>query len=403
MEVKKISLLGHKDHGKSTLIGSMLMQTGAATKVRIEEAKRYSKKKGKDFEPAFILDSLVEEREQEMTYDTTRAQMKYKNHAFEFIDVPGHEELIKNMISGASYGDVALLMVSALPDEGIKDQTKRHVFLAKMLGIENLIVAVNKMDMVGYDKKRFTMIKENLSEFLKRINFNLDKVEFIPISAYKGENLTKKSNKIKWYAGKCLADVLCNETKEEPKDNKLRVLVQGMLEDKKNMYITGKIISGKLGVKDEIKAFPSGAVYEVDQIIVKNKKAKTAKSGENIAIKVEGKINEAKGSLMFPKSEKVIPVKEAKSLIFFVRKPGKDITANLYGNKVKCMIKIDKLVETASGREVKRGIAKPLEAAHSTIRLENPMIIEKYDKNRELGRFTLSDENGFFGIGIREG
>jgi bifunctional enzyme CysN/CysC/sulfate adenylyltransferase subunit 1 len=402
--VKKISLLGHKDHGKSTLIGSMLMQTGAATKVRIEEAKKYSEKKGKTFEPAFILDSFAEEREREMTYDTTRAQIKYKNNAFEFIDVPGHEELIKNMISGASYGDIALLLVSALPEEGIRDQTKRHVFLAQMLGMNRLIVAVNKMDKIGYNEERFAKIKEDLTHFLKKINFNTNNVKFVPISAYKGENLTTKSRNIRWYAGKCLADLLCEDVKEGRKGEKLRILVQGIIGVGKDSYIAGKVVSGKINSGERVKIFPSGRECEASILMVKNKKAKSAKAGENIAIKASPRIaNEAKGSIILPKSEKITPIKEVRSLIFIIRKPETWKTANIYGNKVGCEIKISKVVEASSGDVLPGSSFSPLNAAHSIIKLERPMLIEDYNENKELGRFVLSDSKGFFGIGISEG
>ncbi|EQD45119.1 translation elongation factor EF-1, subunit alpha, partial [mine drainage metagenome] len=143
MIVRRVTLLGHKDHGKSTLIGNLLISTKSVSEARVEDAKRTSIRLGRKFEPGFLLDSFEEEREGAMTIDTTRAQIKYRGSAFEFIDVPGHEELIKNMISGASYADSALLIVSAKKGEGITGQTRRHIFLAKMLGIERVVVAVN--------------------------------------------------------------------------------------------------------------------------------------------------------------------------------------------------------------------------------------------------------------------
>ena len=158
MEVKSITLLGDKDNGKSTTIGSMLILTKSVTEERVKEAKKISKELGRSFEPGFILDSFSEEREGGLTIDITRAQVAYKNHAFEFIDVPGHEEFIKNMISGASYASSALLIVSAKPQEGVKEQTKRHVFISRMLGIKNLVVAVNKMDAVKYKESAFKAI-----------------------------------------------------------------------------------------------------------------------------------------------------------------------------------------------------------------------------------------------------
>ena len=161
MIVKKITLLGHKDHGKSTLIGNMLILTDRVNPAKLKEAQRTSKELAKRFEPGFILDSFSEEREGGLTIDTTRTEkIPHKGLAFEFIDVPGHEELIKNMMSGASQADIAVLIISAKSDEGIRDQTKRHLFIAKMLGIRKLVVAVNKMDLIGYQEAQVRCDKE---------------------------------------------------------------------------------------------------------------------------------------------------------------------------------------------------------------------------------------------------
>ncbi len=229
MKIKRVTLLGHKDHGKSTLIGNLLISTGTATKDRINEARRISRSLGRQFEPAFILDSFSEEREGGLTIDTTRAQIKYKDIGFEFIDVPGHEELIKNMISGASYADFAVLIVSAKRDEGIMDQTKRHLFLAKIFGIKKIIIAVNKMDSVGYSEERFDSVAKSIGAYLEKIGVDSRDYEAIPISAYDSENLVKKSDKMKWYRGKTLLEILYEmgrEKEKKPKNN-FRMIIQG--------------------------------------------------------------------------------------------------------------------------------------------------------------------------------
>ncbi len=170
MDKHIITMLGEKDHGKSTLIGSLLIASGSATEQRINEAKKYAKR-GR-FEPGYILDSFAEERAQEMTIDTTRAEMVYKGAMYEFIDVPGHLELIKNMMSGASNGEMAVLMVSMKQGEGLKPQTKRHVFISNMFGIKSLVVAVNKMDMIGYSRDAFEKMKAGISTYLGAIGFS---------------------------------------------------------------------------------------------------------------------------------------------------------------------------------------------------------------------------------------
>ena len=232
MEINKVTLLGHKDHGKSTLIGSLLIVTKTVSKDRLNEAKKQSANLGRKFEPGFILDSFSEERKGGLTIDTSRAQVKYRDSAFEFIDVPGHEELIKNMISGASYAKFALLIVSANKNEGIRPQTKRHIYLSRMLGIEKLIVAVNKMDTVGYDKDIFEQIHKELGEFLEKIGVDSRSVNFVPISAYGSENLSKRSSNMPWYKGKPLLDLMCEMAKKRsngPSDGNMRVILQGSM------------------------------------------------------------------------------------------------------------------------------------------------------------------------------
>ena len=274
MIIRRVTLLGHKDHGKSTLIGNLSILTGSVTEARISDAKKTSEKLGLKFEPGFILDSFYEEREGGMTIDTTRAQIKYGDNAFEFIDVPGHEELTKNMISGASYADAALLMVSTKEDEGIKTQTKRHLFIAKMLGIERVVVAVNKMDLAQYKKERFDEIKEELSKYLTNLGFNEKNIAFVPISAYTGEGLIKNSVNMPWYKNDSLIEMLVKFSgKKKVSSEELIVLLQGELNGDKKM-LTGKVLSGSLLVDSKVKILPSNNEIFIKQIVVRGKSVK---------------------------------------------------------------------------------------------------------------------------------
>ena len=403
MIVKNIALLGHKDHGKSTLIGSILMQTGSATKVRINEAKMYSKRLGKPFEPAFILDSFAEEREQEMTYDTTRAEIKHKDLAFSFIDVPGHEELIKNMISGASYGEIALLLVSAKKDEGIKDQTKRHLFISRMLGIDKLVVAVNKMDLIGYNEKEFQKIKYGLSEFISKIGFKEENVNFVPISAYKGENLVKKSDKLGWYRGETLIQTIYDyaKTKKRGQSGPLRIIIQGTI-DKKNGIIGGKIVSGKLVIGQRISILPNMQNATVKQLIVKGKKARIAETGQNVAVKLDKGIGfELRGTLITEVEDKPVLTDSIKARIFVTDAIGKNLRIKYNGIDIKCnRLKVLDSIDATSGRIDKEGKPKPLNAIDAKLKFNAKLPVEEFEVTKELGRFVLYSNNKFAGIGI---
>lgn len=406
MIVKNVSLIGHKDHGKSTLIGSLLMQTGAATKVRIKEAEAYSTRLGKPFEPAFILDSFAEEREQEMTYDTTRAEIKYKGIAFSLIDVPGHEELIKNMISGASYGDLAILMVSAKKGEGVRDQTKRHLFIAKMLGIDTLVVAVNKMDTVGYDRLRFEETKKELSGFIRHLGFQDPNVTFVPISAYKGENLIRPSPSMRWYKGRPLLEELRAFASggKSTQGGPLRIIVQGSIPSGKEELVVGKVIKGTVHQKDRILILPHKSSASVDSITVKGKRVVSAKAGENVALKISpSSLEELRGSIISGEYDSPRTSSEVTAKVFVTGNLGKVTSARFNGVPVKCTgISVLHRISTTTGRIKDSRTAKALDAVEARILLERRVPVEPYSITRELGRFVLYSGSEFAGIGTVE-
>lgn len=402
--VKYISLLGHKDHGKSTLLGSLLMQTGAATQARIKEAEEYSKRLHKDFEPAFILDSFAEERLQEMTIDTTRAEITYKGLAFSFIDVPGHEELIKNMISGASYGEIAVLLVSAKKDEGIRDQTKRHLFISRMLGIDRLIVAVNKMDTVGYSREIFGSISRDLLKFIERIGFARSNVMFVPISAYKGENLVKRSNRLRWYKGKPLVEELYERVKKEkrPAIREPIVMAQGFIDAEKTL-IGGRVITGVVKTGDRLFSLPEGQKFKLKRLIVKGEDAKKAKVGEDVAMGLDKNVESARGSVFTGNKNSLKVGRVLNSLIFVTYPIGEDTRIRFNGNEIKCnALKILKNIDTTTGDYKKEGKPKVLEAVKAQVELKDKIAFDKFERVPELGRFVLFSHNTFAGIGIIE-
>ena len=191
-EQVKIVIVGHMDHGKSTLIGRLLYDTNSLPQGKIEEIIRVSKELGRELEFAYLIDNLEEEREQQLTMDTAQTFFKTKNRNYVIIDAPGHKEFIKNMITGASQADAAVLLLDA--KEGIKEQTRRHAYILKLLDIKNLIVAVNKMDLIDYNELKFNKIKQEILGSLSKIGLNPDFI--IPISALKGENILNKSTNI---------------------------------------------------------------------------------------------------------------------------------------------------------------------------------------------------------------
>ncbi len=401
MKVSKITLLGHKDHGKSTMIGSMLLATNSVTKERLADAKKTSESLGRKFEPGFILDSFVEEREKGLTIDTTRAQIKYKDSAFEFIDVPGHEELIKNMISGASYASFAILMVSAKSGEGIRPQTKRHIFLSKMMGVNKLIVAVNKMDTIKYSEAKFDSIREELSAFLKKIGFEQRNVTFIPVSAYNAENIAKKSPEMCWYKGKTVLDTLNAMASKSAPDHPgpTRMILQGFLEGLDGV-ISGRIVSGKVTKGQKVFIVPAQKPSTVTKIFVRGKQISSAKSGENAAVMLSPTPSfEPRGCVMCGNSDRIIPTDLIEANVFMAEKISKGMKFRFNGNDFICKsVKVNETIDPTSGAS-RKGEPKPLEAARMTITLDRKIPAESFSSTMQLGRFVLYKGNGFAGIG----
>ena len=404
MEKHTITMLGEKDHGKSTLIGNLLIATGAATEHRINEAKKYSKK-GR-FEPGYILDSFEEERAQEMTIDTTRAEMIYKGDMFEFIDVPGHIELIRNMMSGASHGEMAILMVSVKGGEGFQPQTKRHVYIANMLGITGLIVAINKMDMVGYDKSAFEKMKRGVSDYLGAIGFDKP-VSYVPVSAYDSENLIKRSRKMNWYKGRPLIDELARVASHKKGGSAkagLRAIVQDVVDHESKEMLFCLVNSGSIRTGQQIRFEPSGSKAKVSEMYLKGKKAKSADAGSNIAMVVGGRAKAKRGSIVIGANDRPHTTRAFESVAFFIKKvssnSGFEIKIN--NNSIPARITaVKELISTETGRAKPGSSRIPSgSAARIKIELKERHPVERFADYNELGRFALYSGGSFCGIGI---
>ena len=199
--------VGHVDHGKSTTVGRLLYDTKTIDEQTLRKLKEKAEELGKGgFEFAFVMDNLKEERERGLTIDLAHKKFVSKKYEFTIIDAPGHKDFIKNMITGASQADAGILVVAA--SEGVKEQTKEHIWLSKTLGVAQLAVLVNKMDTVNYDQAKFNKVKGEVETVLKTVGYKLSEISFIPISALKGENIIKSSDKMGWYEGPSLLELL---------------------------------------------------------------------------------------------------------------------------------------------------------------------------------------------------
>ena len=256
-------VVGHVDHGKSTLIGRLLFDTHSVPDGKAERIEAACRAEGMEFEHAFLLDALLEEQAQNITMDTTRVPFRTERRSFTIIDAPGHKEFLKNMITGAASADAAILLVDA--EAGLREQTRRHCFLLSLLGLRQIVVAVNKMDLVGYRPDCFDRIRTELGEFLGRLG--VEPAHFIPISAKHGEGLIKRSDRMPWHRGPTLLDALESFRANPPASGgPLRLSVQDVYRFDSRRIIAGFVESGSISVGDPIEFLPGGKRSRVKSI-----------------------------------------------------------------------------------------------------------------------------------------
>lgn len=404
MEIRKISLLGHKDHGKSTIIGRMLMLTGSVPETRIQEARRASNELGVGFEPAYLLDTFADERSEGMTIDSTRVQILFEGVGFELIDVPGHEELIKSMLSGASSSQFSLVVVSAKKDEGITNQTKRHIYVSKLLGMSKYVVAVNKMDLSGYDKKVFNSIKKDLTMFFRSVGIMDDMFTMVPVSGYTGENIIKRSENMPWYNGNTLLTALKLKTNSltESGDNSGRIFLQSSMEFGDKKAFLGEVLSGHFTIHDKLKVFPGGTDLEVSEFRRGNEPADEIMKGEGIALITDSNhLIDVRGLVVVNDESSIRVTEELNLKLFFVDKPSQKLT--IYLNNVGTQVQeftIRNVVDPTTGYPVERHEIEPFDTAEVKVTLSKPVACDVFEKCRELGRIVLSSSNKLIAAGI---
>src|SRR4051812_5476733 len=251
----RVVFVGHVDHGKSTLIGRIFHDTNSLPEGKVEQIQAACKAEGMEFEYAFLLDALLEEQEQNITIDTTQIQFRTAKRPYVIIDAPGHKEFLKNMITGAASADAAVLLIAA--NEGVQEQSRRHGYLLSLLGIKQVVVAVNKMDLVGFDQEVFRKVVTEYKAFLAQIG--LEARQFVPVSARNGYNVDRAGREeMPWYDGPTITQML--DTFEPPKslsELPLRFPVQDVYRFDERRIIAGRIESGTLRVGDTLVFSPN--------------------------------------------------------------------------------------------------------------------------------------------------
>ena len=401
----KIVIAGHVDHGKSTLIGRLLLDTNSLSRNKFSELKKISKELGNEIELAYLTDQLKEEREQNKTIDTTQVSFKTKSKNFIIIDTPGHLELLKNMITGATQAEAAILIVDI--SHGIMEQTKRHAYLLSLLGINNVIIVFNKMDLVNYESALFDKVKKELLIFLN--NINIKPAFILPVSSREGDNISRKSHNMAWYNGPTLINAL-DLLRIEPKRTKkpLRFPIQDIYEINGEKIIAGRVESGIIKKHQAVLLLPYNNEAKIAAIKVFGKQRQTkAYAGENIGLVLDKNFAVKRGDIITGLQDPPKPTHRFKGNLFWLsQRPletNKTMTFRCATQEACCFAeRIEKRIDSSTLNIIEEN-AKELrinEAALVTFVINPPIVIEKFSFTEELGRFSIEDGCEPVGIGL---
>ena len=407
--------VGHVDHGKSTTVGRLLYDSGVIDEQTLRKLREKAQELGKaGFEFAFVMDQLKEERERGLTIDLAHRKFSTSKYEFTIIDAPGHKDFIKNMITGASQADCGILVVAA--GEGVMAQTKEHIWLCKTLGVGQLAVAINKMDMINYDQKKFNDVKEDVSKVLKMVGYKSDQTHFIPISSLKGENITKKSSLMSWYNGPSLIEMFdLFKEPEKPTQLPLRLPIQDVYNITGIGTVpVGRVETGVMKVNDKVIITPAregkGVTGEVKSIEMHHEQMQQAEPGDNIGFSVRGvnKKDIARGDVLGHVDNPPTVVTEFTAQIIVLNHPtvmtvGYTPVFHVHTAQVACqIIELVRKLDPATGQTLqeKPDMLKNGDAAIIKVKPSKPLVIEKQSEIPHMARFAIRDAGNTVAAGM---
>ena len=403
-------VVGHVDHGKSTLIGRLLFDTNSVPDGKVERLQAAAKAEGMEFEYAFLMDALLEEQAQNITMDTTRVPFRTAHRAYTIIDAPGHKEFLKNMITGAASADAAVLIVDA--KEGLREQTRRHGFLLSLLGLKQIVVAVNKMDLVGYDQQVFDRIRAELGEFLGRLHVAAP--HFVPISAKLGEGLLRPSRPMAWYRGPSLIEVLDQFRATPPiQGAPMRLSVQDVYRFDARRIVAGLVEAGHVSVGDPIEFHPGGKRSRVKTIETWPVSAEAGAvtgpigAGRSIAVTLEDELFVERGQIGGPPEDTPAEARVFTARIFWLHaepfRVGDLVPIRLGTQQAEARLvaihrTLDAIsLESGSGPT---GEVKRHEVAEIRLRVRRPIACDPGGRIPPLGRFVVMRGRRIAGGGV---
>ena len=412
-KVLKLSTSGSVDDGKSTLIGRILYDTHSLKEDKLEAIKRSSKQKGYDYlDFSLATDGLVAEREQGITIDVAHIYFSTPNRSYIIADTPGHEEYTRNMVTGTSTSEVAIILIDAR--HGVVEQTRRHFFINNLLRTKEIVVAVNKMDLIDFDEQKYNQIVAAVQKLQAESEYQEQNITYIPVSALRGDNVVDRSENIPWYNGKTLMDHLEEIRIEDVQESaKARFQVQGVIRPKTEEFhdfrgYTGKLKGGELSVGDEVTILPSRRQTQIKSIHFFDQEYESASRGSSITITLVDDVDVSRGDLIVKSNELPQESKQIQATICWMDHeallPSSSFFLQHGVKKVKSRIKsIEYKLNTDAVKEVQQVDQlnmNDLGLVH--IQLAQPLYFDAYADNRGNGTFILIDENSntTAGVGI---
>ncbi len=406
LEQMKIVIVGHVDHGKSTFVGRLFYDTGSLPTGKYEQLVKIAERRGVPFEWANLMDSLQSERDQNITIDTAQIWFSTPKRQYVIIDAPGHKEFLKNMITGAANADAALLLIDA--HEGVQEQSRRHGYLLHLLGINQVIVLVNKMDLVGYKQEVFDEIEKQYRTFLKQLG--VEPKLFIPIAAKHGDNIVKNSENTPWFKNTPVVSSIdaLFEIPLPPTNLPLRFPIQDVYRFDHRRILAGRVESGTLKVGDKLMFGPRNKTAVVKTIERWSSPSNdSAKAGESIGVTLTEQIFVERGHVGSLEKDGPIVSSEFQANLFWMGKQnlerGKKYKLKLTTQEVECEVaSIEKIIDASTLGEVAkdRGFVAKNDVAEITLRTKYPVAFDNHNRIPETGRFVIVDNKEVCGGGI---
>jgi bifunctional enzyme CysN/CysC len=401
-----VVIVGHVDHGKSTLVGRLVHDTGGLQDGKLEALQHMSAKRGMPFEWAFLLDAFQAERDQGVTIDTSQIRFRSAKRDYLVIDAPGHREFLKNMVTGAAAAEGAVLVVDAV--DGVREQTRQHGYLLRLLGIRRVLAVVNKMDLAGFSEPRFKFLRHEVVNYLAELGFARDSVEVVPVVARDGDNIASRSTRMNWYQGPTLLDALDSlEKVAEPTEESLRFLVQDVYKFDERRIVAGRVESGTVAAGGKILFSPSGKVARVKSIEAWNvAPAKAfASAGESIGITLDSEIFVERGQIGSHETDRPMLTNIFRANLFWLGKnplvEGARYRMRL--GAAEYVVQVDRLEHVIDVNSLASSNGKLLErngVGVAVFRSRGLIALDPFKNNNHTGRFVLIDDFSIVGGGL---